>query len=165
MEVAPCVAGSAPRASARALATATVGHARDEATKGARQCSRMGWGRQRGPPVGAMAGALALLVQRVGKKEREEGRMRREGKKKRGKTKKKKKREGKRERKRERAPTKFAEATAGPVEHARWPGGTQRHTRNKKNKEMGRRLNTGIGTSKSPRRIFGKLGARTEKEF
>jgi len=76
-----------------------------------------------------------------GSEETEEERRRRE------KEKEKRKNRGT-EKKRERVATAFTAATTGSVEHARRSGGTPRDTRNEEKKEMGRRLNSDVGTAK-----------------
>ena len=61
--------------------------------------------------------------------------------------KKRKKKERKRERERESASAKLVAATAGPDEHGRRSGGTQRVARNEGEQGDGMVIDTGVGTA------------------
>jgi len=64
-----------------------------------------------------------------------------------GKKEKERKKERKRERERESASAKLAAATAGPDEHGRRSGGTQRVARNEGEQGDGMVIDTGVGTA------------------
>ena len=133
-----------PRERVRAEAASGHGACRGGDGVSRRRPCKWGWGGRR----------RAARAGKEGGREKEE----------KGKKEKERKKERKRERERESASAKLAAATAGPDEHGRRSGGTQRVARNEGEQGDGMVIGTGVGTADC-REKFRKnfFGARTER--